>query len=139
MGGVYLSLLGTSAEDADSGQVRRGNRVNSLISMNRQMGTEAAAGKTPVNDVGKSYNVLAHQMAREIYQDIEGIKEVYDLLLSRIGAPVDRPQMATAQLLFEKGRRINDIARKVEAIFERQLTEINGFCAALARGEYPVC
>ena len=43
--GVYLSLLGTSAEDADSGQVGRGNRVNGLISLNRPLGTEAAAGK----------------------------------------------------------------------------------------------
>jgi S-adenosylmethionine synthetase len=39
LGGVYLSLLGTSAEDADSGQVGRGNRVNGLISVNRPMGT----------------------------------------------------------------------------------------------------
>jgi S-adenosylmethionine synthetase len=119
--------------------VGRGNRVNGLISMNRPMGTEAAAGKNPVSHVGKIYNILAHQMAREIYQGIEGIKEVYVLLLSRIGAPVDSPQIATARLLLEKGRRVNDIARKVEAIFERQLAEINGFCAALARGEYPVC
>jgi S-adenosylmethionine synthetase len=139
LGGVYLSLLGTSAEDADSGQVGRGNRVNGLISMNRPMGTEAAAGKNPVSHVGKIYNVLSHQMAREIYQEIEGIKEVYVLLLSRIGAPVDRPQIATAQILLEKGRRINDIAKKVEAIFDRQFAEINGFCAALARGEYPIC
>jgi len=139
LGGVYLSLLGTSAEDADSGQVGRGNRVNGLISVNRPMGTEAAAGKNPVSHVGKIYNILAHRMAREIYQGIEGIKEVYVLLLSRIGAPVDCPQIATAQLLLEKGRRISDINRKVEAIFEQQFAEINGFCAALARGEYPVC
>jgi len=139
LGGVYLSLLGTSAEDADSGQVGRGNRVNGLISVNRPMGTEAAAGKNPVSHVGKIYNILAHRMAREIYQGIEGIKEVYVLLLSRIGAPVDCPQIATAQLLLEKGQRISDINRKVEAIFEQQFAEINGFCAALARGEYPVC
>ena len=139
VGGVYLSLLGTSAEDADSGQVGRGNRVNGLISMNRPMGTEAAAGKNPVSHVGKIYNVLAHQLAREIYQGIEGIKEVYVLLLSRIGAPVDQPQMATAQLLLEKGRRINEISAKVEAIFEREFADINRFCRALARGDYPVC
>jgi S-adenosylmethionine synthetase len=137
--GVYLSLLGTSAEDADSGQVGRGNRVNGLISMNRPMGTEAAAGKNPVSHVGKIYNVLAHQLAREIYQGLEGIKEVYVLLLSRIGAPVDQPQMATAQLLLEKGRRINEISAKVEAIFEREFADINRFCTALARGDYPVC
>lgn len=139
LGGVYLSLLGTSAEDADSGQVGRGNRVNGLISMNRPMGTEAAAGKNPVSHVGKIYNVLAHRMAREIYEKIDGIKEVYVLLLSRIGAPIDRPQMATAQLLLERGRRIGEIKRDVEEIFHREFAGINEFCAALARGEYPVC
>jgi S-adenosylmethionine synthetase len=138
LGGVYLSLLGTSAEDADSGQVGRGNRVNGLISLNRPLGTEAAAGKNPVSHVGKIYNVLAHQMAREIHQSIEGIKEVYVLLLSRIGSPIDQPQLATAQLLLERGRRINEISKKVEAVFERQFADINSFCAALARGEYPV-
>jgi len=139
LGGVYLSLLGTSAEDADSGQVGRGNRVNGLISMNRPMGTEAAAGKNPVSHVGKIYNVLSHKMAREIHESIDGIKEVYVLLLSRIGAPVDRPQLATAQLLLEKGRKINEISRKVQEIFEREFADINKFCAALARGEYPIC
>ena len=83
--------------------------------------------------------MLAHQLAREIYQGIEGVKEVYVLLLSRIGAPIDQPQMATAQLLLEKGRRINEISKKVEAVFEREFADINRFCAALARGEYPVC
>lgn len=139
LGGIYLSLLGTSAEDADSGQVGRGNRVNGLISIHRPMGTEAAAGKNPVSHVGKIYNVLSHKMARDIYESIEGIKEVYVFLLSSIGAPVNRPQLATAQLLLERGRSINEIARKVEAIFERGFAEINGFCAALARGEYHVC
>jgi len=64
---------------------------------------------------------------------------VYVLLLSRIGAPVDRPQLATAQLLLEKGQRIDEIAIKVEEIFERELADINGFCEALARGDHPVC
>jgi len=139
LGGVYLSLLGTSAEDADSGQVGRGNRVNGLISINRPMGTEAAAGKNPVSHVGKIYNVLAHRVAREIYQEIEGVKEVYVLLLSRIGAPIDRPQMASAQLLLERGRRIGEITRRVEDVFQRELGAINEFCAALGRGEFPVC
>lgn len=139
LGGVYLSLLGTSAEDADSGQVGRGNRVNGLISMNRPMGTEAAAGKNPVSHVGKIYNVLAHRMAREIYTRVEGIKEVYVLLLSRIGAPVNTPQLATAQLLLEKGRKIDEIATRVEEIFAEEMAGINGFCESLAKGEFPVC
>ena len=139
LGGVYLSLLGTSAEDGDSGQVGRGNRVNGLISMNRPMGTEAAAGKNPVSHVGKIYNVLAHRMAQDIYESTSGVKEVYVLLLSRIGVPIDQPQMATVQLLLERGRRIDEITHRVEEILERELAGIGAFCAALARGEYPIC
>ncbi|MCL5062234.1 MAG: methionine adenosyltransferase [Nitrospirae bacterium] len=139
LGGIYLSLLGTSAEDADSGQVGRGNRVNGLISLNRPMGTEAAAGKNPVSHVGKIYNVLAHKIAKEIYEKIEGIKEVYVLLLSRIGTPIDQPQMATAQVLLERGRRINEIAKRAEEIFEQEFSRINKFCMELSRGKYPIC
>lgn len=139
LGGIYLSLLGTSAEDADSGQVGRGNRVNGLISMNRPMGTEAAAGKNPVSHVGKIYNVLSHKIAREIYEKIDGIKEVYVLLLSRIGTPIDMPQMATAQVLLERGMEINKIAKKAEEIFEKEFSQINRFCMELSRGKYPIC
>ena len=139
LGGIYLSLLGTSAEDADSGQVGRGNRVNGLISLNRPLGTEAAAGKNPVSHVGKIYNVLAHKIAKEIYEKIDGIKEVYVLLLSRIGTPIDQPQMAGAQVLLERGRKINEIARKAEDIFEKEFSQINKFCMELSRGKYPIC
>lgn len=139
LGGVYLSLLGTSAEDADSGQVGRGNRVNGLISVNRPMGTEAAAGKNPVSHVGKIYNVLAHKVAKEIYEGIEGIKEVYVLLLSRIGTPIDMPQMATAQVLLQRGRKINEIKRKAELIFEKELSGIEKFCMDLSLGKYSIC
>ncbi len=139
LGGVYLSLLGTSAEDADSGQVGRGNRVNGLISMNRPMGTEAAAGKNPVSHVGKIYNVLAHKIARDIYEQIGGIREVYVLLLSRIGMPVNRPQVATAQILLERGRKIHEITRAAEDIFEQEFSTLNKFCRDLSRGRFPVC
>lgn len=139
LGGVYLSLLGTSAEDADSGQVGRGNRVNGVISINRPLGTEAAAGKNPVSHVGKIYNVLAHRMAREIYEGIEGLKEVYVLLLSRIGTPIDQPRMAAAQVLLEKGRKIDEVSGKAREIIERELAEIGTFCLELAKGTYPVC
>lgn len=139
LGGIYLSFLGTSAEDADSGQVGRGNRVNGLISVNRPMGTEAAAGKNPVSHVGKIYNVLAHKIAKEIYESIDGIKEVYVLLLSRIGTPIDRPLMATAQVLLQRGRRINEIKKKAESIFEREFLRISDFCMDLSLGKYPMC
>lgn len=139
LGGTYLSLLGTSAEDADSGQVGRGNRVNGLIAMNRPMGTEAAAGKNPVSHVGKIYSVLAHQLAQRIYDRIEGLKEVYVLLLGRIGTPVDSPVMANVQVLLADGRCLSDIRPDVEEILAAAFADLNTFCQRLAAGGYPVC
>jgi len=139
LNGVYLSLLGTSAEDADSGQVGRGNRVNGLISMIRPMGTEAAAGKNPVSHVGKIYNVLAHRIAKKVYHTIRGAREVYVLMLSRIGTPINEPQVATVQIMMEDGRRAKDIAGKAEAIVARELATINKFCKELSQGKYPIC
>ncbi|ABB32768.1 Methionine adenosyltransferase [Geobacter metallireducens RCH3] len=139
LGGVYLSLLGTSAEDADSGQVGRGNRVNGIIALGRPLGTEAAAGKNPVSHVGKIYNILAHRLAQEICEELEGVREAHVLLLSRIGTPIDRPRMAAAQLLLEKGIRLGNVSAKAEEIIGQRLAGINGFCMELAAGRYPVC
>jgi S-adenosylmethionine synthetase len=113
--------------------------VNGLISVNRPMGTEAAAGKNPVSHVGKIYNLLAHKTAEKIYNGIDGIEEVYVLLLSRIGSPVDKPHMAAAQVLLRKGFRLKDISRDITSIIEKEFSEINRFCEKLARGVYPVC
>ncbi|MEJ2696436.1 MAG: methionine adenosyltransferase [Candidatus Sulfobium sp.] len=139
LGGIYMTLLGTSAEGGDSGQVGRGNRVNGLISVNRPMGTEAAAGKNPVSHVGKIYNLLAHKTAEKIYKNVDGIKEVYVLLLSKIGTPIDRPTMATAQVLLKEGFALRDISRQAGLIIERELADIEDFCERLAVGTYAVC
>lgn len=139
LGGIYLSLLGTSAEDADSGQVGRGNRVNGVISLNRPMGTEAAAGKNPVSHVGKIYNILAHKTAKDIYENVEGIKEVYVWLLSEIGTRIDKPHLASAQIILKKGVAQKSASRKAEEIIDRGLANIGKFCMELAEGKYPVC
>ena len=139
LGGVYLSLLGTSAEDADSGQVGRGNRVNGLISVNRPLGTEAAAGKNPVSHVGKIYNVFSHLIAEKLYRELEGLREVHVYLVSRIGAPIDRPQIAAAQLMPQPGLKIGDLRRRAEEIIEREFSAIGKFCKELSQGKYPVC
>ena len=139
LGGVYLSLLGTSAEDADSGQVGRGNRVNGLISVNRPLGTEAAAGKNPVSHVGKIYNVLSHRIAQKLSNGIEGAREAYVYLVSRIGEPIDRPQMAAAQIVLQRGLTIGDVSRQAEEIIAREFSTIRKFCRELSEGRYPVC
>lgn len=138
--GVYLSLLGTSAEDADSGQVGRGNRVNGVISLNRPMGTEAAAGKNPVSHVGKIYSVLSHLMASEVYGRVRGVKEVSVWLLSEIGRPIDEPKQVFVQVI--PAGRPEDRAyyeKAVRKIIDEFLFRIPSFTEELARGEHPVC
>jgi S-adenosylmethionine synthetase len=136
--GMYLTVLGTSAEGADCGQVGRGNKVNGVIALNRPMSTEAAAGKNPVSHVGKIYTLLTHRMADEIYKGVPGIREVYVWLCSQIGRPIDEPLIASAQLSLEEGVSLASIRGDVEGIMSRELGAIYDFTSRLAIGEYPV-
>ncbi|MDP2766184.1 MAG: methionine adenosyltransferase [Candidatus Methanoperedens sp.] len=138
MGGIYLTVTGTSAEDADSGQVGRGNRVNGIIPLNRPVSSEAAAGKNPVSHVGKIYNVLSHKIANEIYTNVPDIKEVYVWLLSQIGEPIDQPKIAAAQVIMERGA-LEDVEREVNEVIDSELANIQEFCMELAYGRIPVC
>lgn len=136
--GMYLTVLGTSAEGGDGGQVGRGNKVNGVIALNRPMSTEAAAGKNPVSHVGKIYTVLTHQIASEVYEMVPGIQEVYIWLCSQIGEPIDQPLIASAQLVTEPGVSLSSISSDIEDIIQSQLREINDFTSRLARGELSV-
>ena len=139
LGGMYLSVTGTSAESGDSGQIGRGNKVNGVIALNRPMGTEAAAGKNPVSHVGKIYTVMTHQVASRIYQEVRGIREVYVWMLSQIGSPIDQPKVAAAQVILEKRARQSAATRKVREILERELAGISALTRQLAEGAFPVC
>ncbi|HEX7627847.1 MAG TPA: methionine adenosyltransferase [Candidatus Methanoperedens sp.] len=138
MGGIYITVTGTSAEDADSGQVGRGNRVNGIIPLNRPVSSEAAAGKNPVSHVGKIYNVLSHRIANEIYVNVPDIKEVYVWLLSQIGEPIDQPKIAAAQVIMERGT-LESVEKEVNEVIDRELSNIQEFCMELAYGKIPVC
>jgi S-adenosylmethionine synthetase len=133
--GVYLALLGTSAESADSGQVGRGNRISGLIPLNRPIGTEAAAGKNPISHVGKIYSVLAQQAARQLQEQIAEVREATVWFLSRIGQPIDRPVMANAQLILEKGCSLEDVESRARDILELSLSNILDLCNRLSKGE----
>jgi S-adenosylmethionine synthetase len=139
MDGIYLSVTGTSAEDADSGQVGRGNRVNGVISVNRPLGTEAAAGKNPISHVGKIYNLLSHRIAEILFNEIAGMTEVTVYLVSRIGTPIDRPRLVAVQIAPQPGLDVRDVARQVDEIVARELSGIDTFCKELSEGRYPVC
>lgn len=137
-GGVYLTVLGTSAEGGDCGQVGRGNRVNGVIAFNRPSTTEAAAGKNPVSHVGKIYNLLSHEIADHIYREVQGIREVTLWLCSQIGRPIDQPMMAAAQLVLEPEVELEDVHHSVATVVDRELAGIHSFTQRLAQGELAV-
>jgi len=136
--GIYLTVLGISAEGGDGGQVGRGNRVNGVIAFNRPSTTEAAAGKNPVSHVGKIYNLLSHDIAFRVYQEVEGIREITIWLCSQIGMPIDRPWTVSAQLNLEPETNLDDVRDSVTEVIDRQLEGILSFTQRLARGEFAV-
>jgi S-adenosylmethionine synthetase len=131
--GIYLTVLGTSAEGGDCGEVGRGNRINGLAASNRPLGLE------PVSHVGKIYTLLTHKIAAKIHADLPGIQEVYVWLGSQIGKPIDQPQVAYARLILQRGVALADVQLAVEAVIEGELATIGGFTEQLVRGEWPVC
>lgn len=137
--GIYLSLTGTSAEDADSGQVGRGNRVSGVIAFHRPAGAEAAAGKNPVSHVGKIYNVLAHRLAQEISAEVGGLEAVSVWIVSQIGQPVNAPALVQVQLTPIEGGLSPHTRYTVETLVRVRLAHIAEFCQALAKGQYPIC
>ncbi|MFQ6064095.1 MAG: methionine adenosyltransferase [Candidatus Bathyarchaeia archaeon] len=139
IGGVYLTVLGTSAESGDSGQVGRGNRVNGVIPLNRPLCSEAAAGKNPVSHVGKIYNLLTHRIAEQVYEQVAGIGEVYIWLLSQIGKPIDQPAIASAQVVMKRGNRFEDVEKSIKEVVDSELENIDKFCMDLAYGKIPIC
>jgi S-adenosylmethionine synthetase len=138
VGGVYLTVLGTSADGADSGQVGRGNRPNGVIPLNRHVGSEAAAGKNPVSHVGKIYNLLTHRIANDIYEQVSGLEEVYVWLVSQIGKPIDEPALAVARVVTKPGTSIESVREQIRDVADSELEHVNKFCMALAEGKIPI-
>jgi len=135
LGGLYLTVLGTSADSGDSGQVGRGNRVNGLISLNRPFCSEAAAGKNPVSHVGKIYNVLTYKIAQHVYEDVPEVEEVYIWLLSKIGSPIDEPAVAAAQVIMRGNNSLERTRREISEVLDCELGNIDKFCMELAKGK----
>jgi S-adenosylmethionine synthetase len=115
-GAVYLTETGLSAEMGDDGNVGRGNRVNGVITPHRPMSLEAAAGKNPVNHVGKLYNLVASDAAERINRELDAEYTAVKLL-SSIGAPVTDPRAVdvdTTARQDDEVRRI--VAAELDAI-----------------------
>ncbi len=136
--GAYLTLTGTSAEDADSGQVGRGNRANGLIAFARPTGGEAAAGKNPVAHAGKIYSLFSHHLARRVHAGCPGLDEVYVHLAARIGDPVDEPRVAV-ELVLAAGVGLEEVEPAVRGVVADEVARLPAFRQELIRGEHAVC
>jgi len=132
---VFLTVTGTSAEMGDDGSVGRGNRCNGLITPNRPMSMEATSGKNPINHIGKIYNLLSTQVARECVTKVDGIEEMYVRLLSQIGKPIDQPLVASVQVLPKSGVKLKDINADILEIIDSQLANVTSITEKVIEGK----
>lgn len=136
--GMYVTLLGTSAEQGDSGQVGRGNQPCGVIPISRPTSGEAVAGKNPVSHVGKIYNVLAFELAARIHREVAGVTEATVQLCSTIGARIDRPAVLAVQVNLAPRVPLARVSGPIRRIAKDSLRQIGAFCEDLAKGKYPV-
>ena len=134
---VYITLTGTSAEMGDDGSVGRGNRVNGLITPMRSMTMEAAAGKNPVNHVGKIYSVLASEAASSIAREHPDIEDITITLLSQIGKPIDQPKVASISIIAKEAdfERLKTVVRRD---MDSRLENVTGITQRIVEGKLPL-
>ncbi len=135
--GLYLTVLGTSADSADSGQVGRGNMANRVISPCRPAGAEAIAGKNPVSHIGKIYNAMSFKLAEQIQYDLPEL-EVLVWMYNVIGKPVNEPQAIVVQPISENKLDVSKLKNQVNEIIEKNLDKMNEFCMELALGKIEI-
>lgn len=123
---IYITETGTSAEMGDDGSVGRGNRVNGLITPNRPMSLEAASGKNPVTHVGKIYNLLAQELAMDIYERSGEFAQVK--IVSEIGERIDRPQRVAVKTQASE--------ETVEEAVESQFSSITELTEEVIEGQH---
>jgi len=132
----YLTVTGLSMENGDDGSVGRGNRANGLITPNRPMSMEASAGKNPVTHVGKIYNILAFRIANEIVKLSSDINEAQVRLLSQIGKPIDKPEIASVQLIMNGN--LNKVEKDVYSVVDEKLENITDVTKDIINGKVNV-
>ncbi len=130
--GMYLTVLGTSADNADSGEVGRGNKANRVISPSRPAGAEAIAGKNPVSHIGKIYNALSFKIADEIYKHVLGLDEVFVWMYNIIGMPVNDPKAVVVQPITKNNSEISHSQiNHINEIVNSNLENMDEFCKKL--------
>jgi len=139
MDGVYLTVLGTSADSADSGEVGRGNKANQVISPSRPAGAEAIAGKNPISHIGKIYNAMSFRLADQIHSEISSIDEVTVWMYNIIGRPVNNPQAIVVEPITKENKSISDTDKNdIQKIISENLANMDKFCMDLVFEKIPI-
>jgi S-adenosylmethionine synthetase len=123
-GAAYITVTGTSAEAGDDGEAGRGNRANGLITPYRPMTLESAAGKNPVSHVGKLYQYVAQDIAEALVTGIDAAQAAECCLVSRIGHPVDDPQIVDVRLELRDDSPAMSHEREVAAVVSDALARL---------------
>jgi S-adenosylmethionine synthetase len=134
-GRVYLTVTGTSAEAGDDGQAGRGNRANGLITPGRPMTIESVAGKNPVTHVGKLYNLVASLTAERLVTSLTGVRGAECRFVSRIGQPIDEPQLLEVRLAGVDPKGDAELRGEVERIVREELGHLPQLADELLRGD----
>lgn len=139
MNGMYLTVLGTSADNADSGEVGRGNKANRVISPCRPAGAEAIAGKNPVSHIGKIYNMLSFKIANEIHDQISSVDEVSVLMYNIIGRQVNNPKAVIIQPITKNNIEMTEADKnQIQKIVSTNLEQMHSFCMSLISGNVQI-
>lgn len=87
----YFAVWGTALSKGDIGAVGRGNRQQGFISGIRPSTNEAISGKNPYHFSGVIYQIVADNIANEIYQKT-GLKNIVYITANN-GDPLDKPNL----------------------------------------------
>lgn len=116
----YITATGTAAEH-DKGSLGRGNGLSGLITPYRPSSFEVVYGKNPVYNVSKLYNILAYHLAKKISKLIKNNNYIEIEILSRIGNPINAPQIIDIKTS-RKTSKNNNI--KIKNIIENEFDKL---------------
>jgi S-adenosylmethionine synthetase len=129
--GLYLTVSGSSAECGDSGQVGRGNNPVGVITLNRPMSVEAAAGKNSVSHIGKIYNHFCFYLSNKIYDTYKekDLNTVYVWMVSQIGRPINEP------IIIYVKHDGGELTSEITELITKEMMNLDKFCLDLASGK----
>jgi S-adenosylmethionine synthetase len=96
---------------------------------------EATSGKNPINHVGKIYNLLSTQISRDIVKKVPDVQEVYVRLLSQIGKSIDKPLVASAQIIPKENTSFEKVKAETEVVIDDWFSNVTKITEMVIKGD----